>query len=286
MTLDGRPRTGGPPRPGSVPPATPPAAAPAPAPPTPPGPVPAAEPRPRAPGPPPVATRGQVPPGVARRTGRHARPVARRSSPEGYLPRHAAPDAETELIPVVVDDPAEPDAVTGEALVTPAAAAADDPDPAGAGEAVGPPAGVAVADHPDAPPAKKPLYGYDPIDPGTPVPNRVRVVLAERRFPTRAVRTVAEIEQQTATGEFLLTNLMRAQLALGVRLGLVAALGLVALPVLFVAVPAAGAASVFGVGVPWLVLGVAPYPVLVGLAALYTRNAERNELDFAENVED
>ena len=37
-------------------------------------------------------------------------------------------------------------------------------------------------------------------------------MLAERRVPTRAVRTVAEIEQQTETGELLLGNLLRAQL--------------------------------------------------------------------------
>jgi hypothetical protein len=116
--------------------------------------------------------------------------------------------------------------------------------------------------------------------------DRVRVVLAERRVPTRAVRTVAEIEQQTETGELLLRNLLRAQLALGLRLGLVAVFVLGALPVLFLVLPRAGSVEIAGVTLPWLVLGFLPYPFMLALAWLYTRTAERNELDFADNVED
>ena len=88
------------------------------------------------------------------------------------------------------------------------------------------------------------------------------------------------------TGEFLLTNLMRAQLALGVRLGIVALLVLGALPLLFVVAPMLSDVLVLGIRLPWLLLGLAPYPFLLGLAHLYTRHAERNELDFADNVED
>jgi hypothetical protein len=116
--------------------------------------------------------------------------------------------------------------------------------------------------------------------------DRVRVVLAERRVPTRAVRTVAEIEQQTETGELLLRNLLRAQLALGLRLGLVAVFVLGALPVLFLVVPRVGSVEIAGVTLPWLVLGFLPYPFMLALAWLYIRTAERNELDFADNVED
>ena len=116
--------------------------------------------------------------------------------------------------------------------------------------------------------------------------DRVRVVLAERRVPTRAVRTVAEIEQQTETGELLLRNLLRAQLALALRLGLVAVFVLGALPVLFLVVPRVGTVEIAGVTLPWLVLGFLPYPFMLALAWLYIRTAERNELDFADNVED
>ena len=114
----------------------------------------------------------------------------------------------------------------------------------------------------------------------------IDTVLAERRVPTRAVRTVAEIEQQTETGELLLRNLLRAQLALGLRLGLVAVFVLGALPVLFLVLPQVGTVEVAGVTLPWLVLGFLPYPFMLALAWLYIRTAERNELDFADNVED
>jgi hypothetical protein len=101
------------------------------------------------------------------------------------------------------------------------------------------------------------------------------------------VRTVAEIEQQTETGELLLRNLLRAQLALGLRLGLVAVFVLGALPVLFLVLPRFGSFEIAsGVTLPWLVLGLLPYPFMLALAWLYVRTAERNELDFADNVED
>ena len=59
-----------------------------------------------------------------------------------------------------------------------------------------------------------------------------------------------------------------------------------ALPVLFLVLPRAGTVEIAGVTLPWLVLGFLPYPFMLALAWLYTRTAERNELDFADNVED
>ncbi len=228
------------------------------------------------PAPSPFPTPGQPPPGVARRTGRHALPERRgvdeHTPPRGYQPRHAVPDAPTEQFALAPTDsgPASSSLATVTPLPVPAPVPEPIPEAAATPEAA----------------AKRPLYGPGPIDPDAPVPDRVRVVLAERRSPTRAVRTVAEIEQQTETGEFLLDNLMRAQLALAVRLGLVAALVLGALPVVFLLAPALTDVSVAGVGLPWLLLGVAPYPFLLALGRLCTRHAERNERDFAENVED
>ena len=112
-------------------------------------------------------------------------------------------------------------------------------------------------------------------------------MLAERRSPTRAVGTVAEIEQQTATGELLLSNLMRSQLTLALRLAAVAVLVLGVLPVVFLTMPGASDdVPVLGIGLPWLVLGVLSFPFLLVLGWLYTRHAERNELDFADDVED
>ncbi|WP_433784868.1 hypothetical protein ACQPX6_01165 [Actinomycetospora sp. CA-101289] len=250
------------------------------------GPEPVAVPDPpRRPVPPTFPSPGQPPPGVARRQGRHARPESPGTSthtpPSGYTPRHAAPDAETEQFAVT---PYTGPGGVGPAPLTPAPAGVvptshaghaahttDADSPAlwtGPGVVI-PPSVGAAGDPADA-------AGGD----------RVRVVLAERRVPTRAVRTVAEIEQQTETGELLLRNLLRSQLALGVRLGLVAVFVFGALPVIFLVLPRAGTLEVAGVTLPWLVLGLAPYPFMLALAWLYVRTAERNELDFADNVED
>jgi hypothetical protein len=234
---------------------------------------------PRRPVPPTFPSPGQPPPGVARRHGRHARPESPGTSthtpPSGYTPRHAAPDAETEQLavtPYTGPGGVGPPPLTPSGAV-PTAHTADPDSPAlwtGPGVVIPPSVGAAGA--------------VDPADGAS--GDRVRVVLAERRVPTRAVRTVAEIEQQTETGELLLRNLLRSQLALGVRLGLVAVFALGALPVIFLVLPRAGTLEIAGVTLPWLVLGFAPYPFMLALAWLYVRTAERNELDFADNVED
>lgn len=275
-----------------------------------PTPVPAGD-QPRRPVPPTFPSPGQPPPGVARRHGRHARPErpgAVHTPPSGYRPRHAAPDAETEQFAVTP--------VTGPGGIGPMPLPTQDDGAPGAAAAHAAPAGgaapvaaveaaavttvttgtstaaaVASSSGTSSPPGGTVLH----TSPGLVIPpvteddggsDRVRVVLAERRVPTRAVRTVAEIEQQTETGELLLRNLLRAQLALGLRLGLVAVFVLGALPVLFGVLPRLGSLEVAGVTLPWLVLGLAPYPFMLLLAWLYVRTAEHNELDFADNVED
>lgn len=112
----------------------------------------------------------------------------------------------------------------------------------------------------------------------------MRVVLAGER---RARRPLArrEIEEQTQVGEVLVRGLIRAQLGLAVRLSLfvVAFFGL--LPVLFVLVPEVARVRVAGLELPWLVLGVLAYPVVVGVAWTYVRLAERNEQEFSELVD-
>jgi hypothetical protein len=241
------------------------------------GPEPVAVPDPpRRPVPPTFPSPGQPPPGVARRHGRHARPEApghaTHTPPSGYTPRHAAPDAETEQF--AATPVTGPGSVGPSPLTPPAGPTTGDPD----SPALWTGPGVVI------PPAVGAAGAADAGDGAS--GDRVRVVLAERRVPTRAVRTVAEIEQQTETGELLLRNLLRSQLALGVRLGLVAVFVFGALPMIFLVLPRAGTLELAGVTLPWLVLGLAPYPFMLALAWLYVRTAERNELDFADNVED
>ncbi len=114
---------------------------------------------------------------------------------------------------------------------------------------------------------------------------RVRVVLAERRRTRRVVRTLAEVEKQTAEGEELLRRLVRDQLSLAIRRGGLTVAVLGSLPLAFALVPSLGAVEVLGLRLPWLVLGVAVYPFLLAVAWSYNRNAEHYEQEFAEMVE-
>ncbi|QIS10990.1 hypothetical protein [Nocardia arthritidis] len=115
-------------------------------------------------------------------------------------------------------------------------------------------------------------------------PARQRVVLAERRG-ARRVRTRAEVAEQTEIGEALLSGLIRAQLGLALRLGLLIVFVLCSLPVVF-ALGGLGSVALFGIRLPWLALGFAAYPVLALAGLLYVRLAERNEQDFLELAED
>ncbi|MFE3289654.1 hypothetical protein [Rhodococcus sp. NPDC059234] len=121
-------------------------------------------------------------------------------------------------------------------------------------------------------------------DAATPRP-RERVVLAQRRG-ARQVRTRTEVQEQTEVGEALVRALIRAQLGLALRLALVAATVVGAVPLLLVAFPGLAEVSVLGIRLPWLVLGVAVYPVLLAVGRWYIRRAERTEQEFADLAED
>lgn len=117
-------------------------------------------------------------------------------------------------------------------------------------------------------------------------PRRKRVVLADRRRSTAPmVRPVIELEEQTSVGEVLVRYLVRAQLRSALVVSGLLAVGLFSLPLLFYVVPSAGDAVLFGLRVPWLVLGVFPYPFMVLLGYWYSRAAARHERDFLHMVE-
>ncbi|HWG97815.1 MAG TPA: hypothetical protein VNV66_00455 [Pilimelia sp.] len=109
--------------------------------------------------------------------------------------------------------------------------------------------------------------------PAGPAPGRTRVVLAEVAARGAAARP--------PVAETLVRGLVRAQLALALRLALVVAVGLGGLPLLFAAAPTVAAATVLGVPLPWVLLGAAVYPFLGGVGWAYVRLAVRNEADFA-----
>jgi hypothetical protein len=126
-------------------------------------------------------------------------------------------------------------------------------------------------------------------DPWRPVsarkPRRQRVVLNDSRHPVTVVRVITELEEQTSVGEALVRNLVRAQLRLALWLALLTVVLFGSLPLAWYLSPAFATASVFGVRLPWLLLGVLPFPVLFGIGLWYNRIAERHEKDFVNMVE-
>ena len=116
-------------------------------------------------------------------------------------------------------------------------------------------------------------------------PRRKRVVLNDSRNPVTVVRVITELEEQTSVGEALVRNLVRAQLKMALWLALLTAVIFGSLPLAFYLSPQFAEASVFGVRLPWLILGVLPFPLLFAIGLLYNRLAERHEKDFVNMVE-
>lgn len=120
---------------------------------------------------------------------------------------------------------------------------------------------------------------------------RTRIVLADvvRREPDserpRTEHPRTELAEQTRVGEALVRGLVRAQLSLALRLWLVVAVGLGGLPWLFAIAPSVSQVTVLGVHLPWVLLGVLPFPFLVLVGWAYVRLAERNEQDFTDLIQ-
>jgi hypothetical protein len=103
---------------------------------------------------------------------------------------------------------------------------------------------------------------------------------AARHGPTRP--PAREIDELTALGELYLESLLRSQrrTAFGVC---AATMGLLVALALAVAEFAGWrGTSVFGVQLPWVLVGFAIYPALVGIGYVGVRLLERNERAFAE----
>ncbi|MGV8871355.1 MAG: hypothetical protein ACOH2Q_02425 [Rhodococcus sp. (in: high G+C Gram-positive bacteria)] len=116
-------------------------------------------------------------------------------------------------------------------------------------------------------------------------PHRERVVLSQRRG-ARMVRTRVEVQEQTEVGDALVRSLVRAQLLLSVRLAVMTLSILFAIPLSGMLLERVTDVALFGIGLPWLVLGVAIYPLLFGVGWAYVRRSERNETEFVGLVED
>jgi hypothetical protein len=121
-------------------------------------------------------------------------------------------------------------------------------------------------------------------DPAPARPRRKRVVLADSRAPVTVLRTVVELEEQTSYGEELVRQLIQTQFRTGLRLWGSAVAVLASLPALFYLVGSLTEYTLAGVSLPWLLLGILPYPLLFGVGYWYNVRAERNEREFVDMV--
>jgi hypothetical protein len=116
-------------------------------------------------------------------------------------------------------------------------------------------------------------------------PRRRRVVLAEARGRNRVMQIASELEEQTSVGEALVRNLVRAQLRTALISTAVALGVLLPWPVVFFLVPGLADIRLLGVGLPWVVLALAPFPLLYAVGRRYNRAVETHEKDFVNMVE-
>lgn len=114
---------------------------------------------------------------------------------------------------------------------------------------------------------------------------RVRVTSPRRRSSRRPALGGREIDPETGLGQVYMRTLIRAQFRLALLVLAVAGVVLLGLPLSFALFPGLGSVTVFGIALPWLILGGLVHPAMVGAAWFYTRQAERNERAFTELVE-
>ncbi|WP_328332880.1 hypothetical protein OHA70_15125 [Kribbella sp. NBC_00382] len=117
-------------------------------------------------------------------------------------------------------------------------------------------------------------------------PRRVRVTSPRTSAARRmtAHTGTREIDEQTRVGEVYMSSLIQSQLRLAIAVIAGAAITLGGLPLLFLLVPATRTLPIFGIPLPWLLLGVIVYPVVYIAARIYVRHAERIEAEFTEFV--
>jgi hypothetical protein len=121
---------------------------------------------------------------------------------------------------------------------------------------------------------------------GQPDPaRRKRVVLSDVSRPVTVLRTITDLEEQSNLGTALVRDLVRAQLRAATGLACLTAAFLAAVPLLGYLLPAFSRARLLGVPLPWLVIGVLPFPLLFLVGYAFNRVAERNEREFVAMAE-
>ena len=117
-------------------------------------------------------------------------------------------------------------------------------------------------------------------------PQRVRIVHprtdAARRGPHRP--PLREIDEQTELGAVYMSALIRSQRRLALEVCAAVTVLLAGTALAGALAPHFGHVRLFGIALPWLILGAFVYPVLIGIGAYFVRHAERNERAFADLV--
>jgi len=108
--------------------------------------------------------------------------------------------------------------------------------------------------------------------------------MAASRTHRLAPSGTRDIDEQTLVGEVYMRSLLRSQLRNAAVVLAFILVCLASLPAIFAALPATAHFRLLGLPLPWLVLGVMVYPVLLAASAWYVRAAERTERDFADLV--
>ncbi len=113
-------------------------------------------------------------------------------------------------------------------------------------------------------------------------PGAGHLAAARRPPPRRAPAGDPRARRADRPRRGYLDALLRAQLRLATAILLGIAVPIAGLPALFALVPATRAVHVGPVPLPWVVVGVLLYPVVVVAARIYVRQSERVEREFAE----
>ena len=113
-----------------------------------------------------------------------------------------------------------------------------------------------------------------------PPPTRVRVT-GPPRSRNHAQRPV-DLDTGSALSEVYLDSLLAAQLRLAGRILLLLGLTVASLPLVFFVLPGLAEEELAGIPLPWLMLGLGVYPLLILLGWRYVVRAERNERDFVD----
>ena len=112
-----------------------------------------------------------------------------------------------------------------------------------------------------------------------------RVRVTSPRVGRRRPTTIAsEIDAQSEVGEIYMRSLMRTQLRLALTVTAVLVVTIGVLPLVFELSPAVRHTHVFGVPLPWVLLGGGVYPMVLALAWVYISRAERIEEEFVDMV--